>query len=311
MVSEDLLEECLQVLESEKPGEEELAERAEEYLREKTSLSGTSLENAVLDVLWRRRNRVLPGSTAVPLRHTVIRRSSPAPWQMAGASTPISPHSNFGTSPGNGSFIPNSRGGLSRAPLPSSAASPFSSPRPSPRLAFAQPIPHSPSLNTYEFSDQSDTSNFYTDLGSDRNVDWLVSDDADSFASSSGAQSIPNSLSATAPEFVPDMGPHDILRTVLGDQRTNEEIEDALEENGYDIGATVASLSQDQDTATLQQPGNDHVLVGKSIVMDQSRAETPPSAQRSPVVCKYWLSTGQCLRADCRFSHDLTHHVCK
>ena len=312
MVSDDLLEECLRVLEGEKLGEEEMAEKAEEYLRAKASLSGTTLENAVLDVLWRQRNRVLPGSSA-PARHTVIRRGSPAPWQMARTSTPLSPHSNLsnvGTSPGNTSWLPNSRGGLSRAPLSSSAASPFSSPRPSPRLAFAQPIPHSPSLNSYEFSDQSQTSNFYGDFGSDSNVDWLVSDDADSFASSAG-QSISNSLSATAPEFVPDMGPHDILRTVLGDRRSNEEIEAALEENGYDIGATIASLSQDQDMSIPQQPGDDHVLVGKSIVMDQCRAETPPSAQRSPVVCKYWLSTGQCLRADCRFSHDLTHHICK
>lgn len=308
MVSEDLLEECLHDLENRKVGEEDLAEAAEDYLREKASLSGTSLENAVLDVLWRQRNHALPGSSAPP-RHTVIRRASPAPWQTARSSTPISPHSNLATSPGNSSWLQNSRGGLSRGPL-SSAASPFSSPRPSPRLAFAQPIPHSPSLNAYEFSDQNQSPIVYGDIGSDSNVDWLVADDANSFGSSAG-QSVPNSLSATAPEFVPDMGPHDILRTVLGDQRTNEEIETALEENGYDIGATIAFLSEDQDVSIPQQPDKDRVLVGKSIVMDQSRAETPPSAVRSPIVCKYWLSTGQCLRADCRFSHDLTHHVCK
>lgn len=311
MVSEELLEKCLQILQNEALDDEEQAEKVEEFLREKTSLSGSSLENAVLDVLWRHRNRTLPESSPPPPRHTVIRRSSPAPWQMARSSTPLSPHSNLGTSPGSTSWFPNSRGGLSRAPL-SSTASPFTSPRPSPRLAFAQPIPHSPSLNAYEFSDQSQTSDFYGDFGNDSNVDWLVADDANSTTSSAGGLSASGGLSATAPEFIPDMSPHDILRTVLGDKRTNEEIETALEANSYDLGATIASLSQGQDTDTYSQQADDgRILVGKSMTMDQPRAVTPSGSNRSPVVCKYWLSTGQCLRADCRFSHDLTNHLCK
>ena len=145
---------------------------------------------------------------------------------------------------------------------------------------------------------------FYGDLGSD-NVDWLVNDDANSPASSIGA------LSAAAPEFVPDMSPHDILRTVLGDRKTNDEIESALEFNSYDLGATIGSLTQGQDTNTPPQQSDGRVLVGKSMTMDQSRSAASPAANRSPVVCQYWLSTGQCLRADCRFSHDLTNHLCK
>jgi hypothetical protein len=118
-------------------------------------------------------------------------------------------------------------------------------------------------------------------------------------------------LSATAPEFVPDMSPYDILRTVLGDRRSNEEIEAALEANGYDLGATIASLSQDQSGGSFSQSDDGRVVVGKSMTMEQPRLSTSPNHNRSPVVCKYWLSTGQCLRADCRFSHDLTNHVCK
>ncbi|KAL4896775.1 hypothetical protein BDV59DRAFT_191229 [Aspergillus ambiguus] len=311
MIAEDLLEECLQILQGKDLDEEEQAEKVEDFLREKSSLSGPSLENAVLDILWRHRNRSLPDASPPPPRHTVIRRSSPAPWQMPRASTPLSPHSNLGTSPGSTSWFPSSRGGLSRPPL-SSTVSPFTSPRPSPRLALAQPIPHSPNLNAYEFSDQSQVSDFYGDFGSDSNVDWLVADDARSTTSSVGSFSIAGGLSATAPEFVPDMSPHDILRTVLGDKRSNEEIEAALEANSYDLGATIASLSQGTDMdASSHQADDGRVVVGKSVAMEQTKAAAPPSQHRSPVVCKYWLSTGQCLRADCRFSHDLTNHLCK
>lgn len=304
------MEGCLHILQGENLDEEEQAEKAEEFLREKASLFGAPLENAVLDVLWRHRNRTLPDSSPPPPRHTVIRRSSPAPWQMQRSSTPLSPPSILGTSPGNGSWHPSSRGVFSRAPR-SSTASPFTSPRPSPRLALAQPIPHSPSLNTYEFSDQTQASDIYGDFGSDSNVDWLVGDDANSTTSSVGGLNIPVNLSATAPEFVPDMTPHDILRTVLGDRKSNEEIEAALESNSYDLGATIASFSQPQEADSLSRQSDGRIVVGKSMAMDQIRPTPSPAANRSPVICKYWLSTGQCLRADCRFSHDLTNHVCK
>ncbi|KAJ5679590.1 hypothetical protein N7462_007834 [Penicillium macrosclerotiorum] len=308
MVSEELLEKCLEILQDQALDEEEQVEKVEDFLRANSSLSGSSLENAVLDILWRHRNRTLPDSSPPPARHTVIRRSSPAPWQVARASTPLSPQQTLGSSPGGSSWVQNSRGAFVRPPL-SSTASPFTSPRPSPRLALAQPIPHSPNLNAYEFSDQtSQISDFYGDLGGDTNVDWLVGDDANSTTSSIG----PAGLSATAAEFVPDMSPHDILRTVLGDKRSNDEIEAALEANSYDLGATIAALSQDSDAdAILKQAEDNRVLVGKSMAMEQVRPVTPLGNGRSPVVCKYWLSTGQCLRADCRFSHDLTSHVCK
>ncbi|KAL3464666.1 hypothetical protein BJX64DRAFT_87927 [Aspergillus heterothallicus] len=312
MVSEELLEECLQILQDKSLDEEDQVEKIEEFLGNKTSLSGTSLENAVLDILWRHRNRTLPDSSPPPPRHTIIRRSSPAPWQMARSSTPLSPHSNLGTSPGSTSWMQTSRSGFPRPPL-SSTASPFTSPRPSPRLALAQPIPHSPNLNAYEFSDQSQVSDFYGDFGNDSNVDWLVADDANSTTSSVGTLSIHGGLSATAPEFVPDMSPHDILRTVLGDKRSNDEIETALEANGYDLGATIAALSQGTDigVASTTPDGDNRVLVGKSMSMEPPKSSETPVQNRSPVVCKYWLSTGQCLRADCRFSHDLTSHLCK
>ncbi|KKA20024.1 CCCH zinc finger and SMR domain protein [Rasamsonia emersonii CBS 393.64] len=303
MVSEELFEACLPVLRDSSLDEEEQIEKVEELLREKASLSGSALENAVLDILWRKRNDGQPDASPPPSRHTVIRRSSPAPWQIARSATPLSSPSQTGTSPAGPSGLHHPRAGLPRAPL-SSTASPFTSPRPSPRLAFAQPIPHSPSLNAYEFSDQSQSSDFYGDFGSESNVDWLVGDDATSVTSSVGG------LSASAPEFVPDMSPHDILRSVLGDQKSNEEIDAALEANSYDLGATIAALSENKNKNNSGQKSEEgKILVGKSITMEQIRPGTPATT-RSPVVCKYWLSTGQCLRADCRFSHDLTSHVC-
>jgi hypothetical protein len=305
MVSEELFEACLPVLRDTSLDEEEQIEKLEELLRKKTSLTGSAIENAVLDILWRQRNHGQPDASPPPSRHTIIRRPSPAPWQVTRSATPLSSPSQTGTSPAGYSGFHLSRTGLPRAPL-SSTASPFTSPRPSPRLAFAQPIPHSPSLNAYEFSDQSQSSDFYGDFGSERDIDWLVADDATSVTSSVGG------LSASAPEFVPDMSPHDILRSVLGDQKSNEEIDAALEAHGYDLGATIAALSQDlSKDASGQKSDEGRILVGKSMTMDPPRPVTPSSQTRSPVVCKYWLSTGQCLRADCRFSHDLTGHVCK
>ncbi len=41
------------------------------------------------------------------------------------------------------------------------------------------------------------------------------------------------------------------------------------------------------------------------------RPTTPAEQQKSGVICKFFLSTGQCLRSDCRFSHDLSSHICK
>ncbi|PGG97628.1 hypothetical protein AJ79_09138 [Helicocarpus griseus UAMH5409] len=303
MVPEEIYEICLPLLQDVSIEEEEKVEKLEDLLRQKSSLLGSSLENAVLDVLWRHRSSTKP-DTSPPLRHTVIRRASPAPWQIQRATTPLSSPSITGTSPAGAPGFPVPRGGFPRAPR-SLTASPFTSPRPSPRLALAQPIPHSPNLNTYEFSDYSSAPDIYGDYGSD-NVDWLVNEDARSAASSTG-------LSGAAPEWVapPDMSPYDILRSVLGDRRTNEEIEQALEANGYDLGATIATLTEQENANAAASTNEARILVGKSMAMDQLRPVTPSGQARSPVVCKYWLSTGQCLRADCRFSHDLTGHVCK
>lgn len=307
MVSDELYERCLRYLEDKELEEEDKVERVEELLRKETSLSGATLENAVLDVLWRHRNASTQTPSQAPLRHTIVRPARPIPR----VPTPLgSPLTGASPTPATASLA-SSRPSFSRQK--SSAPSPFASPRPSPRLAFAAPIPHSPNLNAYEFSrDSSPAPDIYGDLGSDA-VDWLVGDDTASVASSTGT----GQLSAAAPEWVPqpDMGPYEILKSVLGGRKTEEEIKEALEQNTYDFEATIATLTtgesadpQFADQSNSEEPGS--ILIGRSMTIDQGRPITPTNSQ-STIVCRYWLKTGTCYRSDCRYAHDLGNHLCK
>lgn len=303
MITSEQYQLCRPILNNKSLEDEDKIEQLESLLRKETSLSGTALENTVLDALWRHRN-ASKGEDEPLQRHTVIRKSSPAPWQVNRVPTPIgSPPAS--SSPALSSVYPAARPSFSRQ---RSAASPFASPRPSPRLALAQPIPHSPNLNAYEFSDSSPAPDIYGDFGSDT-VDWLVADETASNASSTGT----GSLSAAAPEWVPqpDMSPYDMLRSVLGDQMSDDQIESSLEEHSYDLAATIASLLGAENMAIKPTPQPENsVVVGKSMAAMQARPSTPGSS-KSPIVCKYWLASGSCLRADCRFAHDTSGYLCK
>ena len=305
MLSDETYDLCRPILEDKNLEDEDKTDKLEELLRKEASLTGRALENAVLDALWRHRNAAKGEIVEAPLRHTVIRKSSPAPWQLNRVPTPL------GSPPAASPSVPpgfSSRPSFSRQK--SSVPSPFASPRPSPRLALAQPIPHSPSLNAYEFSERGSTPDIYGDYGSD-NVDWLVGDETASNASSTGT----GQLSAAAPEWTPqpDMSPYDILRSVLGDKKTDDEIEEALDKSSYDLGSTIALLTGTDpvEAALTPVPASEGgILVGKSMAINQVRPTTP-NTSRSPIVCKYWLASGSCLRADCRFAHDTSGYLCK
>ena len=305
MINDDVYDHCRPVLDDKTLNDEEKTEKLEELL--KADYAGAALASAVLDALWRHRNAG-NAESSTPFRGTVIRQQSPAPWQTNRAPTPLA-SPPLGSSPGLLPAFPVPRPGFARQK--SGVPSPFASPRPSPRLALAQPIPHSPNLNAYIPADQNLTPDIYGDFGSD-NVDWLVADDLASNASSTGT----GTLSAAAPEWQPqpDMSPHDILRSVLGDKKTNEEIEEALEKSSYDLGQTIVLLTGADTLDThVHDPNLKHdasVLIGKSMTSEQTRPVTP-NAVKSPVVCKYWASPGSCLRADCRFAHDTSNHICK
>lgn len=310
MVADDLYDAALPVLQDEALDEEDKTDKLEELMREKTGLTGKSLENIVLDCLWRYRDAGSSSSSPPPSRHTVIRRPSPAPWQANRAPTPVShsprmvhPPPGFGVAPP----------GFSRAK--SSNASPFTSPRPSPRLAFSSPhIPHSPSLSAYQFSEGAGSNaELYGDLGSD-SVDWLVNDDALSTESSSFLGE--GALNGAAAEWVQpqtmDMGPYDMLRSILRDDRSDDEIEEALKANGYDLSAALIALAGAQalDGQQAGLPEQTSYLIGKSM-SPAIRPATPAGQTKSNIVCKYFLSTGHCARADCRFSHDTSKTLCK
>lgn len=184
-------------------------------------------------------------------------------------------------------------------------------------MAFSSPhIPHSPSLSAYQFSERaSPAPDIYGDLGSD-SVDWLVSDDSGLIESSSLLSE--GTLNGAAAEWVQpqtmDMGPYDMLRSILRDDRPDDEIEKALEANGYDLSAALLALmgSQVFDGQHLQAstPEQNTYIVGKSM-SPAFRPATPAGQSKSNIVCKYFLSTGHCARADCRFSHDTSKTLCK
>jgi hypothetical protein len=316
MVSDNTYDLCLPILEDPTIEDEDKTDRLVELLKKETTLTGPSLDNAILDILWRYREGSATATSPPPIRHTVFRRPSPAPWQIPrGGGTSVSSSPRLGVSPlAPPGFVPQP---FNRAK--SSTASPFTSPRPSPRLTFSSPaIPHSPSLNAYEFpTDTSPTDDSYGDYGSD-NVDWIVGEDVASNASSSaGGQS---GLNAAAAEYIQpqqtEMSTYDMLRSILRASKSDEEIEAALAIHGYDLSATITSFMEGQtgDSAPVSAQAVENknsILIGKSMATEVPRPVTPASQQRSGVVCRFWLSTGSCLRADCRFSHDLSNHICK
>jgi len=149
------------------------------------------------------------------------------------------------------------------------------------------------------------------------NFDWLINDDTTDNAQLSYPADSSNTDSTTdwGLQASVEMSPYDILRHVLHGEKSDREIEAILEANAYDLSAALASLTRsgiaNPDQIGLRQSEqNKTILVGKSMV-SESRPLTPTDLAKSGIVCKYWLSTGECLRADCRFSHDLVNHLCK
>lgn len=312
MLSDEHYELCLPILQDVGLEDEDKTDKLEDLLKKETNLGGSALENTVLDALWRYKESGGNSASPPPIRQSILRRPSPASWR-SNTATPLSGSPRLGVSPlAPPGYVPAN---FNRTI--SSTASPFSSPRASPRLALATPvIPHSPSLNAYEFaSDSTPATEIIGDLQAE-NVEWLVNDDTASVSSTGTA----SGLNAAAPEFSSssvqqlDMSPYDMLRSILGHTRTDEEIESALASHGYDLSATIAAImeSQQQDgTYPMSSPEETKsVLIGKSMATD-SRPGTPQGQSKSGIICKFYMSTGQCLRADCRFSHDLSNHLCK
>jgi len=108
------------------------------------------------------------------------------------------------------------------------------------------------------------------------------------------------------------MSPYDMLRSILQNNSSDEDLDHILEANGYDLGQAVNSIMATPEILdSLPQESQPRTyLIGKSMV-PSSRPVTPAGQQKSPIVCRYWLTTGHCARADCRFAHEVQNHVCK
>lgn len=319
MDTDTIYETCLPILQDPSLEEEDKTDKLEDLVRKETNLTGKSLENTVLDVLWRYRNASTP-STSPTVRHTVVRRNSPAPWQASSRSgTPVagSPVPSFRSAAA--SPAPQAGAGASLGVRPALLRmtssyrnqSPFTSPRPSPRPTYLAPYasPGSKMGFEYDHNSAAPSSSLYDDYDS---MDWPGGDDGAGMGMGYAAEG----NEYLQPQMV-EMSPYDILRSVLRDEKSDQEIEQILEVNGYDLSAAIAALMEGQGLqASETSPELGGVgqsqktfLVGKS--MAAARPVTPVGQAKTPVVCRYWLSTGQCLRADCRFSHDLSNVVCK
>ncbi|KAK3641250.1 hypothetical protein LTR56_011490 [Elasticomyces elasticus] len=298
MVSQRIFELCRPILEDEALGDEDKTEKVEELLSSPpTSLKGKALEDAVLGALWQWKNST-DTSPPPPQHKSAIRSRSPAPWiQRAGTPT------SGTTSPRPRDATPAYPPGFGPPPgfarTKSSTASPFGSPRPSPRLPVATPmIPHSPRLSAYQFtSPSSPTTENYGDYGSET-VDWLVNDNEDASSNTSYGDTTPNTgaegYMTTGYGAEMEMSPYDMLRSILQAPSTDAELESVLEANGYDLSQTINSLMEAQGfntsnalaAAVQEQRSVQSVLIGH--------------------VCKFWLQ-GNCLAGpNCLFSHDPT-----
>ncbi|KAK3116411.1 hypothetical protein LTR53_003275, partial [Teratosphaeriaceae sp. CCFEE 6253] len=79
------------------------------------------------------------------------------------------------------------------------------------------------------------------------------------------------------------------------------------------INALMSSQGFGSETAlaaAVQEQQSRNILIGKNM-SPPSRPVTPAGQQKSPIVCRYWLASGHCARADCRFAHEIQNHVCK
>ncbi|KAL0060888.1 hypothetical protein AAF712_012352 [Marasmius tenuissimus] len=127
------------------------------------------------------------------------------------------------------------------------------------------------------------------------------------------------------------MTPFDVLSSVFGSTLAPSELEEALAENAYDferamqwlIERALPQVSPTANPLKMQQMGGRVTLVSRDLrgvnrggYQNSGPGRTGPRyVNGKPVpggnrVCRYFVA-GECLRADCRFSHDLERALCR
>lgn len=209
--------------------EEDQVERVSALIAESTGMEGSSLENTVLEVLWKHRTKTSPSSPPLRKVHTVIRRPSPAKWVFP-ARTTITPSSSQGGTPPTTAAYPDTAPSLSDSPS---------------------------SLSLSDFSDTVPIARKYR----------------------------PESFADYLSEY-PSEYPMEYAA-----QYSMEYANDY-----YKYMYAAPPIAQDFSASTGTSP-----------------SPTLPYASTQPptLICRFFLSDGHCLRADCRFSHELGATICK
>ncbi|KIY69226.1 hypothetical protein CYLTODRAFT_420941 [Cylindrobasidium torrendii FP15055 ss-10] len=136
----------------------------------------------------------------------------------------------------------------------------------------------------------------------------------------------PTEEEVAAAALTDGMTPFDVLSSVFGSSLAPSELEEALAENAYDFDRAMAWLvDRAMPTIPAGQPrtqslGSRITVVSRDNGLRGGRGS--PAAARFPTnggrpgpqtanrVCRYFVA-GECLRADCRFSHDLERALCR
>ncbi|KAK5142158.1 hypothetical protein LTR32_005440 [Rachicladosporium monterosium] len=272
MISQRILDICRPILEDDALGEEDKTDKLEEVLSSApTSLKGKALEDAVLGALWQWKGVTDKQSSPPPARTTNVIRPRSPAPWIQRAGTPASGTS----SPRPHASTPTYPPGFGPQP-PAFARTKSSTASP-----FSSPRP-SPRLPV-------------------------------------ATPAIPHSPRLSAYQFS-ESSPTTENYGDYGsdtDNKSDDELEQVLEANGYDLSQTINALMEAQGfgaqnalAAAVQEQQSRNIIIGKN--MDpSSRPVTPPGQQKSPIVCRYWLASGHCARADCRFAHEIQNHVCK
>lgn len=163
-----------------------------------------------------------------------------------------------------------------------------------------------------------------------------VSSDDGSNQSHDGAT--PNDLNSQDNEAeTDDMTPFDVLTSIFGSTLSQPELEEALENNGYDFESAMAWIvdkssplvgpQESQNMSFRADPlGNsDKIRIAPRDAffregfrggffprgtMRGNMRGGPAGRPGGNKVCRYYLA-GECMRADCRFSHDLDRALCR
>ncbi|KAJ7453957.1 hypothetical protein B0H11DRAFT_2069868 [Mycena galericulata] len=178
---------------------------------------------------------------------------------------------------------------------------------------------------------------FHSLAVADYDAQWSTSSNSNSsrspeshFDSGSSGFSPPDDtaeMEAAATEMLTEgMTPFDVLSSVFGSTLAPSELEDALAANGYDferamawlVDRAVPAAPQPSPQLRIQQMGGRVTVVAREPARGRGGPDVrgPPRyvngrpGQGGNRVCRYFVA-GECLRADCRFSHDLERALCR